>query len=213
MYVIGEELNNVEGICRYPIIEEETMESVDKNLLSMELKQKMSKWANTAQNGEIATIDTIDYSKFYKIDKEKVDMANSFEGDLYLIEIDGEYKVISIDGVIYKKENINIIIPLDDIAEPEYITVGNNTYKWYGDGSISVIGELNANSGITGEESSQINGLQEFDLKEIAKETDMKFEENVETEQNIAKVNGVKKIYFNSGTAYVIDANDDLWAL
>ena len=212
MYVVGEELNNVEGIDRYPIIKEETMESVDKNLLSIELKQKMSKWANTAQNGEIATIDTIDYSKFYKIDKEKVNTANSFEGDLYLIEIDGDYKVISIDGVIYEKENINIIIPLNDVAEPEYITVGSNTYKWYGDGSISVIGELNSNSGITSEESSQINGLQEFDLKEIAKDTGMVFDNNVETEQNIAKVNGVKKIYFNSGTAYIIDANDDLWA-
>ena len=40
----------------------------------------------------------------------------------------------------------------------------------------------------------------------------MAFNNNVETEQNIAKVNGVKKIYFNNGTAYIIDANDDLWA-
>ena len=72
VYVVGEELNNVEGIERYPIIKEETMESINKDLLSIELKQKMSKWANTAQNGEIATIDPIDYSKFYKIDKEKV---------------------------------------------------------------------------------------------------------------------------------------------
>ena len=212
VYVVGEELNNVEGIDRYPIIKDETMESVDKDLLSIELKQKMSKWANTAQNGEIATIDTIDYSKFYKIDKEKVNTANSFEGDLYLIEVDGEYKVISISGVTYQKENINIIIPLNDIAEPEYITVGNNTYKWYGDGSISVIGELNSNSGITDDENTNINGLQEFDLKEIAKGTAMAFDNNVETEQNISKVKGVKKIYFHSGTAYIIDANDDLWA-
>ena len=212
VYVVGEELNNVKGMDRYPIIKDETMESVDKDLLSIELKQKMSKWANTAQNGEIATIDTIDYSKFYKIDKEKVNTANSFKGDLYLIEVDGDYKVISIKGVTYQKENINIIIPLNDIAEPEYITVENNTYKWYGDGSISVIGELNSNSGITDDESSQIDGLQEFDLEEIAKDTDMVFDNNVETEQNIAKVNGVKKIYFHSGTVYIIDANDDLWA-
>ena len=145
LYVVGEELNSVEGIDRYPIIKEETMESIDKDLLSIELKQKMSKWANKAQNGEIATIETIDYSKFYKIDKEKVQSANAFGGDLYLIEVDGEYKVISINGVIYQKEEINIIIPLNDIAEPEYITVGNNTYKWYGNGELAVIGELNSN--------------------------------------------------------------------
>ena len=212
LYVVGEELNNVEGIDRYPIIKDETMESIDKNLLSTELKQKMSKWANKAQNGEIATIETIDYSKFYKIDKEKVQSANAFDGDLYLIEVDGEYKVISIKGVTYQKEKINIIIPLNDMAEPEYITVGNNTYKWYGNGELSVVGELNANSGITGEENTNINGLLEFDLKELAKGTDMAFDNNVETEQNIAKVNGVKKIYFSTGTAYIIDANDNLWA-
>ena len=40
----------------------------------------------------------------------------------------------------------------------------------------------------------------------------MAFDSNVKTEQNIAKVNGVKKIYFSTGTAYIIDANDDLWA-
>ena len=212
VYVVGEELNNVEGIERYPIIKEETMESINKDLLSIELKQKMSKWANTAQNGEIATIDTIDYSKFYKIDKEKVETAKAFEGDLYLIEVEGEYKVISINEVVYQKEEINIIIPLDDIAEPEYITVGNNTYKWYGNGDLAVIGELNSNSGITSEENTNINGLQEFKLKEIAKGTDMAFDNNVETEQNIAKVNGVKKIYFSTGTAYIIDAEDNLWA-
>ena len=212
LYVVGEELNNVEGIDRYPIIKDETMESIDKNLLSIKLKQKMSKWANKAQNGEIATIETIDYSKFYKIDKEKVQSANAFDGDLYLIEVDGEYKVISIKGVTYQKEKINIIIPLNDMAEPEYITVGNNTYKWYGNGELSVVGELNSNSGITNEENTKINGLQEFDLKEIVKGTEMAFNNNVETEQNIAKVNGVKKIYFSTGTAYIIDANNDLWS-
>ena len=212
LYVVGEELNNIEGIDRYPIIKDETMESIDKNKLSTALKQKMSKWANKAQNGEIATIETIDYSKFYKIDKEKVQSAKAFDGDLYLIEIDGEYKVISINGVIYQKEEINIIIPLDDMSEPEYITVGNNTYKWYGNGEISVIGELSSNSGITSEENTNINGLQEFNLKEIAKGTEMAFDSNVETGQNIAKVNGVKKIYFSTGTAYIIDAEDNLWA-
>ena len=39
VYVVGEELNNVEGIERYPIIKEETMESINKDLLSIELKK------------------------------------------------------------------------------------------------------------------------------------------------------------------------------
>ena len=52
VYVVGKELNNVEGIERYPIIKDETMEGIDTDLLNIELKQKMSKWANTAQNGE-----------------------------------------------------------------------------------------------------------------------------------------------------------------
>ena len=36
----------------------------------------MVKWATTAGKDEIATIDTIDYSKFYKLDKEKIKSAN-----------------------------------------------------------------------------------------------------------------------------------------
>ena len=212
LYKVGEELKDIKGIDKYPIVKEETMESLDKNLLSIELKQKMSKWANKAKEGEIATIETIDYSKFYKIDKEKIQSAKKFEGDLYLVEVNGEYKVISIEGVIYQKDEINIIIPLNDISEPEYITVGNNTFKWYGNGDLSVIGELNSNSGITSEENSQINGVQELKIRKIANESGIVFDDNVETQQNIAKINGVKKIYFNTGTIYIIDANDDLWA-
>ena len=34
-----------------------------------------------------------------------------------------------------------VIIPLNNEAEPEYITVANNTYKLYGDGTLKVLGK------------------------------------------------------------------------
>ena len=212
LYKIGQNLDNKTGIESYPVILDETMETVDKDSLSTDLKNKMLKWATTAGEGEIPTVDKIDYSKFYKIDKEKVTSAKEFEGDLYLIEVNNEYKVISIEGEEYKGETINVIIPIDDIADPEYITVANNTYKLYGDGTLKVVGELTTNSGITSEENSNINGIQELDLEKIAEGTSMAIDKNIETEDEIAKAYGVKKIYLSTGTIYVIDANDDLWA-
>ena len=40
----------------------------------------------------------------------------------------------------------------------------------------------------------------------------MVIDKDVITEDEIAKAYGVKKIYISCDTAYVIDANDDLWA-
>ena len=39
VYVVGKELNNVEGIERYPIIKDETMASIDKDLLNIECRR------------------------------------------------------------------------------------------------------------------------------------------------------------------------------
>ena len=212
VYKVGEQLNNKTGIDQYPVIKEETLESVDKSIISDELKQKMVKWATTAGKDEIATIDTIDYSKFYKLDKEKVKSANNFKGDLYLIALENEYKVISIEGEEYQNDTIYVLIPLNDVADPEYIAVANNTYKLYGDGTVKAIGELTENSGMTGEDEENLTGIHELDIERIAKGTKMKIDKNVETEDEIAKGYGVKKIYISCDTAYVIDAEDNLWA-
>ena len=188
------------------------MENIDKSQISDELKQKMVKWATTAQKDEVATIDTIDYSRFYKINKEKVQSANNFKGDLYLIELNGEYKVISLEGEKYQGGIVYVLIPLNDIADPEYIAVANNTYKLYGDGTVKVVGELTANSGMTEEDEENLSGIHELDIEKIAEGTDMAIDKNVDTEDEIAKGYGVKKIYISCDTAYVIDAEDNLWA-
>ena len=212
LYKVGEQQKNKTGIDMYPVIQEETMESLDKDEIDMELKKKMLEWASTAKNGEIPTMDTIDYSQFYKLNKEQMQSANSFEGDLYFIKVGNEYKVISLHGENYQKKEVHVLIPLNDIAKPEYITVANNTYKLYGDGTLKVVGELAENSGITEDEENKINGIHELNLEEIVKDTDMAIDENVETDDTIAKLYGVKKIYISCHTIYVIDANDDLWA-
>ena len=212
LYKVGEQQKNKTGIDMYPVIQEETMVSLDKDEIDMELKKKMLEWASTAKNGEIPTMDTIDYSQFYKLNKEQMQSANNFEGDLYFIKVGNEYKVISLHGENYQKKEVHVLIPLNDIAKPEYITVANNTYKLYGDGTLKVVGELAENSGITEDEENKINGIHELNLEEIAKGTDIAIDKNVETDEEIAKQYGVKKIYISCHTIYVIDANDDLWA-
>ena len=85
-------------------------------------------------------------------EKKKVTSAESFAGDLYLILVGNDYKVISIVGEKYLSSKTYILIPPNDQAEPEYITIANNTYKLYGDGTVKVVGEMTTNSGITDEE-------------------------------------------------------------
>ena len=210
-YKVGEQQKNKIGIDMYPVIQSETLETVDKNLINENLKKRMVKWASTAGDGEIATVDTIDYSKFYKLDKEKVTSAESFAGDLYLILVGNDYKVISIVGEKYLSSKTYILIPPNDQAEPEYITIANNTYKLYGDGTVKVVGEMTTNSGMTDEEKDSLLGVQTLDLKAIAEGTDMAFDENVQTDDETAKLYGVKRIHISQNAIYVIDANDDLW--
>ena len=80
LYKMDGQVNEKEGIEQYPVTED-TLESVDKDTINSYLKSMMVQWATTAEEGEIPSIDTIDYSKFYKIDKEKAPTANSFNGD------------------------------------------------------------------------------------------------------------------------------------
>ena len=87
----------------------------------------------------IPSLDKIDYNKFYKLDYTKLNISQE-EAENLVIYIDGDtYKVINLVGVKYKKNDIYVIIPLNNEAEPEYITVANNTYKLYGDGKLKVL--------------------------------------------------------------------------
>ena len=79
----------------------------------------------TAEKGttNIPSLDQIDYSKFYKLDYTKLNISQE-EAENLVIYIDGDvYKVINLAGVKYKKSNVYVIIPLNNEAEPEYITV------------------------------------------------------------------------------------------
>lgn len=113
----------------------------------------------TAEKGttNIPTFDQIDYNKFYKLDYTKLNISQE-EAKNLVIYVDGDnYKVINLAGVKYKKNNIYVIIPLNNESEPEYITVANNTYKLYGDGTLKVLGEKTVNSGYTSSEVNTIN--------------------------------------------------------
>lgn len=70
----------------------------------------------TAEKGttNIPTFDQIDYNKFYKLDYTKLNISQE-EAKNLVIYVDGDnYKVINLSGVKYKKNNIYVIIPLNN---------------------------------------------------------------------------------------------------
>ena len=162
----------------------------------------------TAEKGttNIPSLDQIDYNKFYKLDYTKLSISQE-EAENLVIYIDGDdYKVINLDGVKYKKNNIYVIIPLNNEAEPEYITVANNTYKLYGDGTLKVLGEKTTNSGYTSSEVNAINNSwDEFDLKAI----NARFNNRMSLPETLTSDWYAGHVYFSTGTAYVIDQNND----
>ena len=165
----------------------------------------------TAEKGttNIPSLDNIDYSKFYRLDYTKLNMSEE-EVENLVIYIDGNtYKVINLAGVKYKKNDIYVIIPLNNESEPEYITVANNTYKLYGDGTLKVLGEKTTNSGYTSSEVNAINNSwDEFDLKAI----NARFDNRMSLPETLTSDWYAGHVYFSTGTAYVIDDNKDLWA-
>ena len=165
----------------------------------------------TAEKGttNIPTFEQIDYSKFYKLDYTKLNMREE-EAENLVIYVDGDtYKVINLAGVKYQNKDIYVIIPLNNEAEPEYITVANNTYKLYGDGTLKALGEKTINSGYTSSEVNAINNSwNEFDLKAI----NVRFNNRMSLPETLTSDWYASHVYFSTGTVYVIDQNNDLWA-
>ena len=165
----------------------------------------------TAEKGttNIPTFEQIDYSQFYKLDYTKLNMSEE-EAENLVIYIEGDnYKVINLAGVKYKKNEIYVVIPLNNEAEPEYIAVANNTYKLYGDGTLKVLGEKTTNSGYSWNEVNAINNSwDKFDLKAI----NARFDNRMSLPEILTSDWYASHVYFSTGTAYVIDQNNDLWA-
>ena len=158
---------------------------------------------------DIPNLENIDYSKFYKLDHTKLNMREE-EAENLVIYVEGDnYKVINLAGVKYKNKDIYVIIPLNNEAEPEYITVANNTYKLYGDGTLKALGEKTVNSGYSWNEVNAINNSwDEFDLKAI----NARFDNRMSLPETLTSDWYASHVYFSTGTAYVIDNNNDLWA-
>ena len=209
LYRTGKYIEEKTGIEAYPIEKNEAGERLTiKDILSQEeldnlpesLRYEMLSMTTESTGTQIPSLDQLDYSKFYKLDTEVITSTGDWK-DRLVIWINGDdYKVIHVDGVTYQKEKVYIIIPLNNEEEPEYITTGNNTYKFYGDGTVKVVGENGGISGMTSEESKLVNGVQELDIEAI----------NEQFGNPMALPE--KKMYISCDTIYIIDQNDDLWA-
>ena len=210
LYRIQKHLEAKTGIESYPIAINEDgsyitlaqMRSSDElSKLSEEVKYILLNLVAEKGSTNIPSIENIDYSKFYKLDASKLSISEK-EAENLVIYIDGDnYKVINLSGVEYQKQEVYVIIPLNNEKDPEYITVANNTYKLYGDGTLKALGEKTVNAGYSSSEVSSINySLDEFNIEEI----------NSQFGNRMALP--AKQIYFSTGTVYVIDQNNDLWA-
>ena len=209
LYRTGKYIEEKTGIEAYPIETNEAGERLTiKDILSQEelnnlpenLRYEMLSMTTESTGTQIPSLDQLDYDQFYKLDTDTIISAGEWKDRLVIWVNGDDYKVIHVDGVTYQKEKVYIIIPLNNEKEPEYITTSNNTFKFYGDGTVKVVGQKNSLSGITSEENSQINGVQELDIEAI----------NEQFGNPMALPE--KKMYISRGTIYIIDQNDDLWA-
>jgi len=210
-YALGQQMEQKSGIDLYPVFTDQTMANsgIDTNNLPDDLKQRLLFYANTAEPGKIPTITDIDYTQFYKIDKTKVQSAANY-GDLYLYQNDTGFKVIDLDGITLGATLAYIVIPWNDMKEPQYVATSNNTYKLYGDGTLKVIGQLSTLSGATEQELDSFNGLQEFILPS---ESDSGIAQYTSSDRQInSEEDKVNLLYFNCGTVLVVDKDNTLWA-
>ena len=216
IYGLNKELENVEEeLEKYPLVRNDENQYItldtelsleEKENLPEELKYILLSLSMDPLNTNVPTLDMIDYTKFYKLDTTNLNIPNEWKDNLYLC-LDKSalgYKVINIKGVEYNNQIIYVLIPFNEEDTSQYILIGNNTYKLYGDGTLKVLGELNDNSGITEEERAIKEGWNEFNLSEINTE--------FENKMSLTESGDAKKIYFSCGTVYVIDQNNDLWA-
>ncbi len=209
LYKTGEYLNGKEGEEAYPIAKTEEGQKITiKDMLTKEellklpeeLKYQMLSMQSENFGNTIPSIDNLDYTKFYKLDTNIIQSTKEYKDKLVIFIKGDNYKVIHIDGINYENSKINIIIPLNNEEDPKYVATSENVYKLYGNGTVKVIGQKNAMSGISNEEYKKFNEAQELNLEKINETTGNKM--------NLP----AKKIYISSGTIYVIDQDNELWA-
>ena len=209
LYKTGEYLNGKEGEEAYPIAQTEEGQKITiKDMLTEEelsklpevLKYQMLSMQSENSGNTIPSIDNLDYTKFYKLDTDIIQSAKEYKDKLVIFVNGDNYKVIHLDGINYENSKINIIIPLNNEEDPKYVAISENVYKLYGNGTVKVIGQKNAMSGISNEELQKFHEAQELDLAKINAKTGNKM--------NLP----AKKIGISNGTIYVIDQDNELWA-
>ena len=209
LYKTGEYLNGKEGEEAYPIAQTEEGQKItikdmlteeELSKLPEELKYQMLSMQSENSGNTIPSIDNLDYTKFYKLDTDIIQSAKEYKDKLVIFVNGDNYKVIHLDGINYENSKINIIIPLNNEEDPKYVATSENVYKLYGNGTVKVIGQKNAMSGISNEEYQKFHEAQELDLAKINAKTGNKM--------NLP----AKKTYISNGTIYVIDQDNELWA-
>lgn len=203
LYTFAKKAERKEGLDLLPIRTDlsgkrltmaDVLTEAERNSLDIELKQILLDY--TTENGDLVIPDysNIDYNQFYAIDTTAISAITSDDNRYFLyFDADTEqYSLVYVDGIKYAGKTTYVVNSVGKIKASDFITLTDNTFKLYDNGDLKVLGQIN---GVTGQSSDEYNayaGNRKFVVP--------------------AQIVNPKYIYFSTGTAYVIDGNNDLWA-
>ena len=136
---------------KYPIV----IGSINQEELTIGLKEEIAKSQGKYLVNGLPDIYSVDYSKIYLVDKNKINTTKYFDDKVILtISEGGSVKLFSQEGIKFKGKIYylleELLFELD--GKSQYITDEFNTYKLYGDGLLTCVGKKSKFSGATSEE-------------------------------------------------------------
>lgn len=154
VYTSSKLLERNTGYSLYPILV--GSDSIPKHPIYGEIDTSSKILIAEAQNKYLTSglpdVYNIDLQKVYIIDSGIIKSSKSYDNNILLIEKnDMQYELIFKTGVqvvnklIYSLDNIQF----EEVGDPQFFAIGNNTFKLTASGNLSALGEKNSISGAT----------------------------------------------------------------
>ncbi len=142
-----------------------------------------------SDDSDIVESQDINLEYFYILDTSVITSAQQYEGKLLMYCLGTDYMMLHLDGVKYDGKLNYVILPFGKDIRAQFITTTNNIFKLYSNGNLKALGQKNLISGQTVDDYS---GTKSVDV--------------------LSKFPGYKKFKVSEQSAYVISADDKLYA-
>jgi alpha-tubulin suppressor-like RCC1 family protein/competence protein ComGC len=173
---------------------EDTLTPAELGNLKLDFKLILLQYSTETGELVIPDLANIDYKKFYAIDSTIINQING-EDKKYFINynsITRQYALLYTDGIEYAGKTTYVVNMAGKVKAAEFVTLTDNTFKLYDNGALKVLGQINSITGQTTAESNLYSGNKTFEYP--------------------PEIVNPKYTYFSTGTVYVIDGSDNLWA-